>query len=143
MKNTKEQKRFLSYVVIGLFTTALTYLIWTIFIQIGFSTFPIFEKRFIVSVCQFLASLVVIGVSLYLNRKITFKDVSRKHKKKSTTIIHFYLLYGTNTLIASVITLIIQSMFPFLFLEIVKFIGIFVNMVLNYLGQKKIIYNSH
>ncbi len=131
----KESKKLTTYALVGVFTTGLTWFLWTLFIIFG-KAISQNDSPIWVSFSQFIASFLVIGVSLYLNRKITFKESKRRHEKRSTTIIHFYLIYGFGAFVASLITLLLQKNVGFLNLEIIKLLGIVINVGINYLGQR-------
>jgi putative flippase GtrA len=139
ISNKKEVKSIASYIVIGLFTTLITWLIWTFLFHLSNGLDADKEIRF--STSQFIASSSTIILSFYLNRIITFKDKARRHKQKRMTILNAIAIYLISPLTASLLTLLIQFILPGIFMdEILKIIGLATGMVINYTGQKFWIY---
>jgi putative flippase GtrA len=139
ISNKKELKSLASYIIIGLFTTLITWLIWTFLFYI--STDLNIDKEIRFSASQFIASFSTITLSFYLNRIFTFKDKARRHKRKRVTVLNAVMIYLISPLAASLLTLIIQLILPGIFMdEILKIIGLATGMVINYTGQKFWIY---
>lgn len=132
---SQESLRFIKYVLIGLFTTGMTYALWSLFDYLLVPLFPD-QREKVLSATFFVASFIMIGISLLLNRKITFKDKQRRHEKKSTTIIHFYALYSFSALCASLFVLLIQFALPNQIDVVYKLSGLVVNVGLNYASQR-------
>jgi len=139
LKKYSEVKRFLSFFAIGLFTTFLTYLLWTLLFNLS----GIFEldKAVRFSGAQFISSFTIIFLSFYLNRIFTFKDRATKLKKFSHSLLSFYALYISSSILASLFTFTLQFLFPILNNEVLKLLGLGFGMVYNYLGQKFLIYS--
>jgi putative flippase GtrA len=139
ISNKKELKSLASYIIIGLFTTLITWLIWSFLYNLSNSLDVDKEIRF--STSQFIASSSTIILSFYLNRIITFKDKARRHKQKRITVLNAVAIYLISPLTASLLTLLIQIILPGVFMdEILKVIGLATGMIINYTGQKFWIY---
>lgn len=139
ISNKKEFKSLVSYIIIGLFTTLVTWLIWTFLFDL--SKGLDFDREIRFSSSQFIASSSTIILSFYLNRIITFKDKTRRHKKKRITVLNAAAIYLISPLTASLLTLLIQIILPGVFRdEILKVIGLAAGMIINYTGQKFWIY---
>ena len=130
-----ESKKLFSYVVIGLGTTALTWILWSVFDYFLRRSFGV-DSSASLAASQFAASFLVIGASLYLNRKITFKDHARRHRSKWTTAAHYYAVYTLGSLVASGCTYLLSRHVEGLPLEAIKLTGLGVNVAINYLGQR-------
>ena len=130
-----ELKKLCTYILIGLGTTGLTWLLWTFFNYVLQTSVPINPEQSL-AFTQFAASFLVIGVSLYLNRKITFRTQARRHKSKWVTAAHYYGVYTLGALLASFCTYLVSRYGPTLPLEVIKLGGLGVNVVINYLGQR-------
>lgn len=130
-----ESKKLISYIIIGLGTTALTWGLWTLFDYLAQTVLQLGPETSLAGT-QFLASFLVIGVSLYLNRKITFRTHARRHRSKWATAFHYYAVYTAGALLASAATYLLSKTVPNLPLELVKFSGLSLNVVINYLGQR-------
>lgn len=136
-----EVQRIIKYISIGLFTTLITYLIWTLLLELT-KNFNL-DKEIRFSGTQFIASSSTVLLSFYLNRKITFKDKTRRHSKKRITLINVAGLYLASPALASTLTYLIQIILPGIFMdEILKIIGLGAGMVINYSGQRFWIYKS-
>jgi len=130
-----EYKRLLKYIVIGIFTTLITWIIWTVLFNLSSGLDINKEIRF--STSQFIASSSTILLSFYLNRKITFKDKARRHKQKRFTILNAFAVYLASPLLASLFTFLTQLLLPGIFNdEILKLMGLAAGMVINYTGQR-------
>lgn len=130
----EESKRIGGFLSVGLLTTFATYLFISFFNYIFTFIKP---ADFRSSISYFLGAFLMIGVSLYLNRKVTFKKIQRRHEKKSTTIIHYYAIYTTTAFATSLFVYFIQQKLTFDHsFEIIKIIGLCVNVILNYIGQR-------
>lgn len=130
-----ESKKLISYLIIGLGTTGLTWVLWTFFdfvLRIGLEL--TIEQS--LAPAQFAASFLVIGASLYLNRKITFRAHARRHASKWVTAAHYYGVYTLGALLASLCTYLVSRYGPAFPLEVIKLGGLGVNVVINYLGQR-------
>jgi putative flippase GtrA len=139
ISNKKELKSLASYIIIGLFTTLITWLIWSFLYNLSNSLD--FDKEIRFSTSQFIASSSTIILSFYLNRIITFKDKARRHKQKRITVLNAVAIYLISPLTASLLTLLIQIILPGVFMdEILKVIGLATGMIINYTGQKFWIY---
>ena len=130
-----ELRKLTSYVLIGLGTTALTWVLWTLGDSVLRRGLDVSASTSL-AVSQFAASFLVIGVSLYLNRKITFKDHARRHRSKWTTAAHYYAVYTLGSLVASGCTYLLSRHVEGLPLEVIKLTGLGVNVAINYLGQR-------
>jgi len=154
MLKNKENKRFVKYFLIGIYTTFITFLLWnfllalTKFLPIGF------EKRF--SVTQYLASFLMIFPSFWLHRQITFKDKTIRSNFGYTTT-KVYIIYIIAPLVASVFTYFCLLWFPYvvnfsvkfnLFLEydlplgkyFLQATSLAIGMLTNYSGQRFWVY---
>ncbi len=146
----QEWTRFLKYVGIGLLTTLATLFLWNLLIIISSSTGIDYKIRF--SVAQYLASVLLIYPSFWLNRKITFKDKNDRHGGLRTSTVKAFVVYTISPLTGSLVTFILQSILPDIFnpnwfafgLKIgilsLQLIGVGVGVVINYFGQKLWIY---
>jgi putative flippase GtrA len=147
-----KQKRFLSYVTIGLFTTFFVFIIWNVLIWLGKSFLQeLIPFSVLFSVSQFVASIVMILPSFYLNRKITFQDKNRKNNRLISTL-KAYSIYILSPLIASLTTYLLQNIYNFESLQIalifdikigrlfLQGLGLGIGMIINYFGQKFWIY---
>ncbi len=136
-----EIQRIVKYICIGLFTTFITYIIWTALIELTKNVNLDKEIRF--SGSQFVASSSTILLSFYLNRRITFKDKARRHNKKRITLINVVGLYLASPALASLLTYLIQIILPGVFIdELLKIIGLGAGMVINYTGQRFWVYRN-
>lgn len=131
----RESKHIASFLAVGLFTTFLMYVLWNFFIYLSNYQGLINEQKSI-SVSYFLAAFLVIGVSLYLNRKITFKHRQRRYLKKTTTIIQFYFIYTFGALIGALVVYLLQIILRSVNIEIIKILSLGINVMINYLGQR-------
>ena len=134
-----EANRIKKYIIIGLFTTLITWIIWTVLFALSWSIPADKEIRF--SVSQFIAASSTVLVSFYLNRRITFKDKARRHEDKKITVLNVFAIYLASPLVASLLTYLIQIILPNVFWdEFLKIIGLGTGMVINYSGQSLWIY---
>ena len=137
MAITTEFKKIATYGVIGVGLTLLTYILWTGFIAAGEGFgYGLLTKEAWVASSQFVASFLVIGLSLYLNRKITFRDHRRRHKSKWMTVVHFYGVYSLGAIFASICTYLLQQVSADIPLEMIKITGLIINVGINYIGQR-------
>jgi putative flippase GtrA len=132
-----ETQKLISYILIGIVTALITFILTGIFNNIFILTV---NKNLSLSFSYFVSSLLVTGVSLFLNRKITFKGINRKHNKIINTVIFYYLLYITTAFIASLLTFYIQNYYSGFDTTYYKLFAIIINVVGNYLGLKFFIF---
>lgn len=154
-KYLKESKRLIKYILIGIFTTLLTWIIWNLLYSVLTTVNSDPNKKILLfSISQFLASFLIIYPSFWLNRRITFKDKTHRHSKKHLQILNIYLIYSLAPLLSSLIILIINYIFPnilnfqtiilFFNIEIGKlflqFLGFGFAAVFNFSGQRLWLY---
>lgn len=136
-----ETQRLIRYITIGIFTTLVTWIIWSTLFK--FSQNTNFDSNIRLSASQFIASCSTIPLSFYINRKVTFKDKKRRYESKKYTVLNVFALYLVSPAIASMLTYLIQLLLPGLLpIEILKLIGLGAGMLLNYSGQKLWIYKT-
>jgi putative flippase GtrA len=135
-----EKQKLISYIVIGLSTAIITFLLTSMFYRL-FQIISTPKTR--LSVSYFISSFIVIALSLGLNRKITFKGISRRHRKKIITIINYYCLYTLTALSASIFVYFFQTLISNININIYKIIAIFINVFFNYMGIRFYIFDSN
>jgi len=150
-----ELKRFATYLIIGLFTTLSTWLVWNLLIFFNEKSF-ITDQKIWFSVSQYIASILMIYPSFYLNRVLTFKDKKDQSSDYKITTFKAYIIYITAPFIGSVVIFLINTIFPdFIDLQIfilgflspfgklfLQAIGLGIGVFINYFGQKFWIYNK-
>jgi putative flippase GtrA len=139
MKNIQEYKKLISYIVIGLAMTFLTYKLWGLFGWLLLTSTTLSEHNSL-SISYFIAAFLVIGVSLCLNRKITFKTQARRHESKMQTIVNFYGVYCVGALAGALVTFVSSRYGSNISLNIIKLAALGSTVVINYLGQRFWIY---
>jgi putative flippase GtrA len=132
MFQKQELKFIFTFIKIGLFTTGLTYLLITLFSWLLANVIENISLRS--SIAYFIGSFLMIGFSLFMHRKTTFKTLQRRHKSKIFTVMNYYLAYGITSIISSLVVLLLAGAVENQ--EIVKFLGLIVNTVLNYASQR-------
>ena len=143
-------KKLLSYLIIGISCASGTFILSNLFI-LGYSKFAILNPA-VSSVCFFVASVIMILPSFFLNRKTTFGDKERKSSRVKT-ILKAYSIYILSPLIASIITYLMQKSIDFEAIDILingfdfnygryflQIVAIGISTVGNFLGQKLWIY---
>jgi putative flippase GtrA len=151
----KESKRLIKYVLVGLLTTGLTWLLWNGLLWVTSPLALGVEEKF--SATQYLASFLMIWPSFWLHGKVTFKDKEHRSTQAYRTTAKVFIVYICSPLVASLTTYLILSLFPGIIslfpiqawgyqFALGKYLlqgfGLFVGMVGNYLGQRLWIYHK-
>lgn len=154
-KPTPELKRFATYIIIGLGTTLATWLTWNLLIFLNDRALG-FDETIWFSISQYIASILLIYPSFYLNRIFTFKDKKDQSSDYKITTTKAYIVYITAPLIGSLLVFLINTVFPeFIAFEVLilgfalpfgKFflqgLGLGAGVIINYFGQKFWIYRG-
>lgn len=155
----KESKKISIYIVIGIFTTLCTWLLWNLLIFLG-NKYTNYNNELIFSASQYIAAFSLILPSFYLNRIFTFKNHEDKNTKIHFTALKAYTIYIASPMFASLITFFILKIYPdTLNIQLTYFdilpeviqqlsigklglqaLGLLTGMVLNYSGQRFWIY---
>lgn len=137
-KTINESIRFITYCIIGLLITSIVYFLWNLGLLLLEKYVIITDV--VISLVQFVASFIGIGVSLILNRFVTFRNDSRAHSSVLITIALFFGVYSITIAISSLSTYALLVIFDSQYLFFIQIFTLLINVALNYIAQRFVIF---